>query len=130
MRYQREDLTPILQELSDSLGMEETLQLMEAFAGQQLQVPFSVEGNPHHPLVKRLGAGLARRVIQLCGGNSIQIPTGRRVRTARAKRMVYQAWLSGNYESYNDLAERSDVTVRTVYNWIRDFKGLNRDNPG
>jgi hypothetical protein len=116
-----DDLSPMLRELAGVIGIQDTLKFMRAFSGRRVGVPSGFQGCPDHPLVERLGEELASKILDFYAGQCVQVPCGRNLSIAVAKRRAYKALASGEL-NYSDIAERCGVHVRTIYQWIADLK--------
>lgn len=116
-----DDLSPMLRELAEAIGIQDTLTFMRAFSGRWIGVPITFSGKPDHPLIERLGEDLANRILEFYSGQCVQVPCGKNLKIAIAKRRVCQDWQAGEL-SYSDIAQRHGVHVRTVYDWVREWK--------
>ena len=114
-----DDLSPLLRDLAEQIGLEDALRFLRAFPGRAVNVPTKLEED--HFLIDRLGVELAGRILDIYGGQYVQVPRGSLVQRNLAKRQAYKDWLSGQY-TYSDLAERYEVHVRTIYNWVREWE--------
>lgn len=65
----------ILKEISDKIGLPDTIEIVRRWGGRELYVHAKVE--PGDPLALTLGLESARRLVQHYGGQRLQLPAER-----------------------------------------------------
>jgi hypothetical protein len=110
-----EDLSPLLQGLAATVGLDDALKFVERFGGQYIRVPRGLaQGQPpDHPIAQALGLELAQKIAIYFDGDYIQVPTGKAALAALKRQKIRQDLVAGL--SHNEVARRNQVTVRTVY---------------
>lgn len=116
-----EDLSPFLQGLAVTVGLDAALKFVEQFGGQYLRVPRGLaQGQPpDHPIAQALGLELAQKIALYFDGDYVQIPTGKAALAALKRQKIRQDLAAGL--THNEIARRNQVTVRTVYSIQQKF---------
>lgn len=102
-------LPGILRELCELIGIQPTMTLVEEYGGVRLYVPQKL--NDEHPLVKLIGWQNAQKIVDLRGGETLEIPKAEAVmRQARniEIRSLYPAL------SQRQLALKYNTTERNI----------------
>lgn len=110
-----EDLSPFLQGLAMTVGLDDALKFVEQFGGQYIRVPRGLaQGEPpDHPIAQALGLELAQKIALYFDGDYVQVPTGKSALAALKRQKIKQDLVAGL--THNEIAQRNAVTVRTVY---------------
>lgn len=110
------ELSPMLQQLVEVVGMVAAMQLVDQYGGIDLLVP--AKYLPQHPLVKLLGEDAARKLIHHHTGERIYVPRGAKALRCVRNRAIIQAYDEGQGSAavlalQYHLSERQ---VRTILN--------------
>jgi hypothetical protein len=125
-RTDRTDLSPLLRQLADAVGVEGVLKLSRAFGGQRLYVP--ANPGPEHRLSKLLGHDRAIALAREFGGIRTENPMPRAFLFFR--RQVYRRMLEdlAQGETQQTVASRFGVTRQFVSllqrqcGWLRGYR--------
>jgi len=116
----RTDLSPLLRQLADAVGVEGVLKLSRAFGGQRLYVP--ANPGPEHRLSKLLGQERAIALAREFGGLRTENPVPRAFLFFR--RQIYRRILQDL-----DRGETQQAVARR-FGYTRQFVSLLRQNCG
>lgn len=122
----RTDLSPLLRQLADAVGVEGVLKLSRAFGGQRIYVP--TNPGPEHRLSKLLGHDRAIALAREFGGIRTDNPVPRAFLFFR--RQVYRRMLEdlAQGETQQTVASRFGVTRQFVSllqrqcGWLRGYR--------
>lgn len=103
-------LTPFLQELSELIGFEATLKLVETRGGGRVSIPS--RPGPDHWLTHLLGSEAASILGQRYGGGTIILPLGPRRGITGMRRVCDEAIARG--ATISEAARLSGFTERAV----------------
>ncbi len=111
-------LPPLYREIAERAGVQATLSLAAAYAGRRIYLPRDVRAAPW--LVQAMGEAGAAALVEMFGGEAIELPTdpvnGQRGRVRRIREALH------NGESANAIAARFN-TSRRMIEWHRARMG-------
>lgn len=105
-----EDLSPMLRELADLLGLPATLQLVRYYGGVDLYLPKNLPSN--HDLVLILGVEAARRLIDHYGHGVLRLPLARTAMLRARDRLIIDGYTRG--KTARGLAMEHGISERQV----------------
>ncbi|MBF0401307.1 MAG: hypothetical protein HQL90_11115 [Magnetococcales bacterium] len=107
------ELSPMLQQLVEVVGLTAATTLAQRYGGIDLLVP--AQFHPDHSLVAVIGVEAAQKLIRHHAGERIYIPKGAHALRCVRNRAILQAYDEGNVTAAN-LALRHRLTERQVRN--------------
>lgn len=115
----RQYLSPLLVELQEVIGLDNTLKIVERWGGVKLYVPQDIPGN--HKIAQLIGKEAADALARYCGLERLNIPLARDYRRAMRNNEIYTRHKAG--ESVNDLALEYGISARQLWEILSQMKG-------
>ena len=99
--------------LSDLVGLEKALQIVQTYGGTRLYIPTWQHLKGVHPLVTLLGVHDALLLCERFGGDSVKVPTGKRIFEKDRQTTIARRLKAG--ETAADLAREFGMTEDSIY---------------
>lgn len=108
----------VLRELSNAIGLPDTLEIVRRWGGRDLYVPVKVE--PRDPLALTIGLESARRLVKFYGGQQLQLPAERNALLDLRNAAIVEEAAGG--ASHEQIGLRYGLTRQAVSHILRTHR--------
>lgn len=121
-----DDLPPLLQHITELIGLDRCLRLVEAWGGTKVYIPMDEHLDDDHWLVRCIGAEAAAALCAGLGSGDLLLPKAATAIRAARNRAIVEALQQG--ASTREMALRYRLTERQVWE-IKARCGLSGRDP-
>ncbi len=108
----------VLRELSEAIGLPDTIEVVRRWGGRDFYIPVKVE--PYDPLALTIGYESAKRLVENFGGQQLQLPAERNALLDLRNAAIIQEAAAGM--SHEQIGLRYGMTRQSVAHILRTHR--------